>query len=247
MRIRGFCEQCQNNSIAELIDVELTNNNLYKFTCKNGHTTNILLKNLKFEILFDIAISAFLDGYPREAIATASSALERFYEFYIYIICIKNNIPQELFNKTWNEISKQSERQYGAFLFLYLIDNPSNCEPLTIYNKSPKKNKKSWSSFRNKVIHEGYIPTRKDSYIYLAFIYKHICQLITKLKINNEEYIFKATLKSEPNINTQISIETIFKINRMKEYPISLAQAIKAYHTWEEKHKKQVTISILNY
>ena len=38
---------------------------------------------MKFELLYDLAINALADGYLREAVASATSAMERYFEFFV--------------------------------------------------------------------------------------------------------------------------------------------------------------------
>ena len=57
-------------------EVELNDDFIYNLVCEEGHEQISILKTPRFEILVQIAISAILDGYYRDAVATFSSALE---------------------------------------------------------------------------------------------------------------------------------------------------------------------------
>lgn len=59
----------------------------------------------------------------------------------------------EAFESTWNLIKRQSERQFGAFVFAYL--QQFNRPPSVIENKKVE--------FRNNVIHKGQIPTKEEA------------------------------------------------------------------------------------
>jgi hypothetical protein len=76
---------------------ELQDNGLYYMKCEMGHETVTWLQQEKFETLFELAANAILDGYYRDAISSFSSAMERFYEFYLKVICIKHIIYQMIF------------------------------------------------------------------------------------------------------------------------------------------------------
>ncbi len=119
-------------------------------TCPNGHGQTIIVQNHKFELLFESGGLALLDGHTREAVSSFHAALERFYEFYIRVIGLKHNIPSTVMEKGWKEISNQSERQYGAFCALYLLEN-----------KSAFHLDEKLVRFRNDVIHKGYMPGQK--------------------------------------------------------------------------------------
>jgi len=68
----------EQNEIAQLIFDELNDENLYEFVCPKGHRSLTQLQEQKFEILFDIASLALIDGYTKEAVSSYSSSLERF-------------------------------------------------------------------------------------------------------------------------------------------------------------------------
>ncbi|MGD1019376.1 MAG: hypothetical protein ABSA12_08660 [Verrucomicrobiia bacterium] len=120
---------------------------------------------------FDFAGYALNDGYYREAVSTVAVSLERFYEFCIATVCAKIGIPEDEYNKTWKNISNQSERQLGAFLFLYLTENRRACE------FAPQK----YTELRNKVTHKGYFPSREETVEYgqwaLTFMTKMYAEL----------------------------------------------------------------------
>ena len=99
----------------KVVAIDMNEENHYTSICPSGHHIHVALGNQKFELLFESAALALLDGYRREAIAGFSSALERFYEFYIQVIVHKNMIFGDSFSKTWKELSSRSERQLGAF------------------------------------------------------------------------------------------------------------------------------------
>jgi len=229
----------------EFVSLDLTDDGIYAMQCSNGHTTLVSLQQHKFEILFDMGINALIDGYPREAVATIASSLERFYEFYIDVICIKHNVNQDLYEKIWKQVKKQSERQYGAYLFLNLIDNPNEIDILTIYDKSPAGKQENWSTFRNKIIHEGYIPQQEEAFMYIDFVYQHICKLILKLKESNEEYLQTAISKHISRVHKKangsmisfMSIATIISLSRGDIQPATLHEAINPTHLkWQYKH-----------
>src|SRR5688572_21926828 len=104
-------------------DVEIRDDNFYRSTCPAGHENLVVIQNQKFELLFDFGARALLDGYTREAVASMAAALERFYEFYLKVVCLKHGIADFDFKNSWKFVSAQSERQLGAFLFTYLFEN----------------------------------------------------------------------------------------------------------------------------
>jgi hypothetical protein len=183
MKLRIICETCLDslNELAlqpdewhDFVPVnDLQDSLLYEVTCKMGHVSRVVIMNPKFDLLFESGIAALKDGYYREAVSSFAVSLERFYEFSIRVFLkqLIDKIGQSHFDETWKIISKQSERQLGAFYALYL----------TTYNKPPMifngKFLAAYSvnlgipgndptEFRNKVIHSGYVPNQNQALNY---------------------------------------------------------------------------------
>jgi hypothetical protein len=151
MKYRVLCFECQQiNSEIEacFIDVLLRDDGVYLTTCPQGHEINMVLHNEHFEILLNFGMNAFLEGYFREAVVNMASSLERFYEFYIELTTLKSGVEPAAFDQSWKPISNQSERQLGAFIFLYTLNN----------KKTPNLLPSAQINFRNEVIHKGRIP-----------------------------------------------------------------------------------------
>jgi hypothetical protein len=161
--------------------LDIRNDGLYNFTCTKGHKTVIALQEQKFEILFEIGAQAILDGYYREAVSSFSASLERFYEFYVKVICSSRDINEEQIHNAWKEISRQSERQLGAFIYVYLIET----------GQTPKILSPSEREFRNKVIHKGKIPDKKEAIEYGQKVLDLIIPVLNDLKQSHEEQMHK--------------------------------------------------------
>lgn len=197
MKLRINCMQCfreDGQPSEEFRSVEMTDDGKYSSTCKKGHTTVSYLQQHKFEILFEMGAMAHLDGYHREAVASIASALERFYELYITTICLKHDVSREDYQSGWKNVATQSERQFGAYVFAYLIDHQGSQPPI-IDAQKPKldgvsKNKtKAWKEFRNSVIHKGYIPSASEVLAYGELVFSHINELIKDLKGRSDEFV----------------------------------------------------------
>ena len=161
----------------------IQDNDIYEFTCSLGHVAKARLDNEKFEILFEIGINAYRDGYTREAITSIAASLERFYEYYIRVISFKHGIDINVFNNTWKKTINLSERQYGAFSLAYLFENKNVPTPTidSLKPSVPLPNKKEWKAFRNSVVHNGSIPTPEEVLAYGDIVYQHIYELISGL------------------------------------------------------------------
>lgn len=210
------CKQCAPEhgiNALKIREFEIDDDFYTRYTCENNHTTIIKIDNLKFEYLFESGAMAYIDGYKVEAVSTIASALERFYEFYIQILIEKNSINSDEYSKAWKEISNHSERQYGAFIFLYLMEKGEmpNLEGIS------KTKITNWKVFRNKVIHKGYIPQKKEVYEYMEFVFNYIHQLLIDLFSNYEVFISKVILNNRKKLREEDKEypNTLFSIPRI--------------------------------
>ncbi|MGG7034452.1 MAG: hypothetical protein ACI7YS_04555 [Flavobacterium sp.] len=197
IRLSTLCHQClkENGNTKEAYDnlkkemtgkedylTEINDENLYEYVCPRGHKSFSQLSEEKFVLLFDLGALALLDGYAKEAVSTFASSYERFVEFCIKVICVSKSASFESFLKTWKTMIKQSERQIGAFYVLQLLEFGE-----TKYIVSDK-----WINFRNKVIHQGYIPKSQEAIEYGEYILSIIDLLLLELKNKDSESLNKA-------------------------------------------------------
>ncbi len=196
MKLPISCAQCMQEDVANtriLAAVEFRDDGRYEITCPEGHVSTTILQQQKFEVLFEIGAYAIVDGYYREAVSSFTSALERFYEFFIKVMCISNEIDWEETLKTWKEISNQSERQLGAFIFLYHLE----------FGEKPTLLKNSLVSFRNGVVHKGKIPSKEEAINYGQEILNVIRPIISTLKTQHDESVQMATFRHLSSARTQ--------------------------------------------
>jgi hypothetical protein len=199
IRFSAICYQClkEDGNTKEAYDklvtelggnesyfLEINDENIYEYECQRGHKSFSQLSEEKYVLLFDLASLALLDGYAKEAVSTFASAYERFVEFCIKVICINKSIAFEDFLKTWKNMIKQSERQIGAFYILQLLEFGE-----TKYVIADK-----WVNFRNKVIHQGYIPKSTEAIEYGQYILTMIDLITGELKCKDSESLIKASL-----------------------------------------------------
>jgi hypothetical protein len=140
------------------IEVDVQDKRGFIFECKNGHVSVGAVSIETYELLYDRAIFAYDDAYYRETVANLAASIERFHEYCVKLMLYTAKIEQEFIHLLWKKVSKQSERQYGAFLFLYLNLFKSPPPEMMKIN-----NKLEWSSFRNNVIHSGYFPSKEEA------------------------------------------------------------------------------------
>lgn len=159
---------------ALFVFVELEGEHRFRITCPKGHTSVIGLRQPRFKILFESGAHALLDGYYREAVATFASSLERFHEYWLRATCLEQGVPVAAFDETWKHLSRQSERQFGAFLVTYLRARgvvPSHLPPKLV-------------EFRNEVVHKGAFPTSAETHAYAEQVMRLIARLNRELSEN---------------------------------------------------------------
>ena len=179
MKIGIECLQCACEGVrnyAEIEQLDWNDEGKYRIQCPKGHSSITLILQQKYELLFEIGVHAIADGYYREAVSSFTSSLERFYEFFIKVMSLSKGTNWEQIQDAWKCVSNQSERQLGAFVFLYLQDNKT--APKLLHNKRVE--------FRNAVIHKGKIPSKDEAIEYGQAILDLVRPMIRMIKENYE-------------------------------------------------------------
>lgn len=164
MVVKLFCPSCAYEASKNLtnkisIDVpvpfeKIKDDGKYLVQCQVGHKNDVILDNIKLELLFEMGVNALIDGYYREAVSSFTSSLERFYEFYWHVAMTHAGQQLDAISKTWKPLSKLSERQIGAYSTAVLL---LTGKPALLLNSNKEV------PFRNNVIHNGYIPNKEES------------------------------------------------------------------------------------
>ncbi|XDD53017.1 hypothetical protein AB3N62_11035 [Leptospira sp. WS4.C2] len=245
MKIKVTCMECfringMPSNDYELIEINDTG--ILEHECLLGHKNITVIQQQNFEILFTLAGMALLDGYSRESIVSIAASLERFYEFYIKVISIEYKINFEDFDSAWKNVKNQSERQYGAFIFTYLLSHNGQNPPLVDDEKPEligrsKSSIKSWKSFRNDVVHKGYIPTPQETISYSEIVYSHMLILLEDLHNNFQESVKKVVTNHVGRSSailqkSHISIPTI--ISLIKKHEDSYQTALESLKKYKE-------------
>ena len=133
---------------------EVNNSGIYTVNCGKGHTSKAVIENINFEILFEYGLNAIVDGYYREAVSSLTASMERYFEFFIKVVLRASKMDFATIDKVWKSVSNQSERQLGAYIFLY--SQTFGEEPLLL-------NANKDVPVRNGVIHKGNISSKKEA------------------------------------------------------------------------------------
>lgn len=143
----------------------------FEMECPNGHKHRYTMSSELFEVLFQQATYCLQDGYYREAIGTYHASLERLFEYCIEILCYHTGIT-EGYQQIWKQVKKQSERQLGAFYFIWY----------TTLGELPDFLNENKVRLRNDVVHNGKLATEQEAQEYGAYVFEYIRKTISKLK-----------------------------------------------------------------
>ncbi len=160
MKLSIYCADCITEGVQpseeSVVSVEFTDDGRYQIGCPKGHSSTIVLQQQKFEVLFEIGVYAILDAYYREAVSSFTTSLERFYEYFIKVVLLAKGLDAKGVEESWKLVANQSERQLGAFIFLYTSE----------FRKSPRLLNNNRTRFRNDVTHKGKIPKHQEAIDY---------------------------------------------------------------------------------
>jgi hypothetical protein len=161
-----------------LYSLPVAEDNFYEFACENGHKFHYTSTDHRFQVLLAVALNALVDGYQREAVASATAALERFYELVTRTLLREQKQPKDIIDKTWRDhFRNSSERQLGVFIGTFL----------SIIGKVPPTmpsdgNHSATVAFRNSVIHKGVFPTNQEAQSYVQGVVDLIVPVLIEVK-----------------------------------------------------------------
>ena len=139
--------------------------------CSRGHTSTLMLQSLKFEVLLESGAAALAAGFTLEAAVSFSAALERFFEFCTRAMLTHQGLSAADIEPVLAEMSRQSERQLGAFLALHRL-----------VLGMPYSPSKKIVEFRNSVVHKGQIPTPTEVDDFCTRVYAEVLRTTGTLR-----------------------------------------------------------------
>jgi hypothetical protein len=140
--------------------------------CKQGHETVVKLPIPVFELLFEFGCLALLDGYTREAIFNFASSLERFEEFACRFLLARRNVSLDSVDAWWKQVAKQSERQRGSYVALWIAE----------FYVPPPLLPQKLVELRNNCVHKGHIPPEDEAKVYGEAALRKVVEGIVNLR-----------------------------------------------------------------
>jgi protein-arginine kinase activator protein McsA len=148
---------------------------IIEVNCKQGHQTYHVGRMIDYEYYFDKAIYNYDDENYFGAVASATVAIDCFYEFFNKIILRTVGFKSESNQQKY--IRKNSVRRIGFFVGLYLLTFRK--EPLIFLTDHEK--------LRNEVVHNGKIPSKTKTKEYIDYVLKIINTTLDELVIYEKE------------------------------------------------------------
>lgn len=236
MKLRLICPDCPAGiTTLDLPTVELRDDGLYTLECPSGHNNLISLQNHHFELLFDLAVKALRDGYPRETVSALTAALERYYELFVQVVLFSEGTKADQLELAWKHVRNQTERQLGAYVMTYLH----------YFKKAPQLLASDSVGFRNAVIHKGRIPTERQVIEYGEEVFHLLVEGVRELKGDSMDRIGHATahrlkgiyLKSGKAVRNFAGIRTMIDTTTSEISSFgSFEEAVQKFHWVHGRH-----------
>ena len=157
---------------SEYLEAASVHDGKLMLNCEAGHELVAKIPVHQFEVLFEFGCSALLDGYNREAVTSFASSLERFQEFSCRFLLAKRGLSGEAIEGWWKQVKRQSERQLGSFVALWITEFGDNPPIL------PQK----LVELRNECVHQGRIPPVAQTTAYGEAVLRAIIGGVVKLR-----------------------------------------------------------------
>jgi hypothetical protein len=181
MRIRLICAECYEKSGKPWFVETIREDGLYTGKCPAGHNLLLATQTLRHEMLFEIALNAIEDRYYREAVSSFAASVERFYEFAVRVIGHSRGVTQDQLDEAWRKVANHSERQLGAYIFLYFLE----------FGALPEMLSNKMTELRNEVVHKGLLPDKEQSLAFGSAAYEVIQRGVRKLRDTHLEHLNK--------------------------------------------------------
>lgn len=158
MKLPLICAKCMQENIVKpriTAIVELKDDGRYEITCRKGHSSITFCNNKSLKYFWYWRLRNRWWVLSRSGFVIYF-CFRKILRVFIKVVCISKNIDWIKTLEAWKEVSNQSERQLGAFIFLHLQETGN--KPILLCNNKIK--------LRNEVIHKGKIPSKDQSIDY---------------------------------------------------------------------------------
>ena len=200
MRIRISCFQCRSESVPYFeLAAPFPEESIFEIECDRHGKSAVEVGNLRFEILFEFGALSAADCRTREAVLDFGAALERFAEWFIEFARLRRGVAEGEYSKYWKHVKNASERQLGGFMLAYILET-GHTAPFP----------HDWPQFRNRVVHQGYVPRTDEVVDHGEALRKFMCFVIDQAKSIDRDKAIDAGIR-----------ETIKRKRPQSDVPVS--------------------------
>lgn len=213
MRVAVWCPVCADQRARDLgvtngyvpmdgipiVAGELGDEFVTRLSCPKGHKVIYTYGRHKFDVLLESAANAVNAGFLSEAVMSLAGAVERAAEVFIKAQLLERGLDQATVIDAWKSMSKQSERQLGAFAALWVLATGA-----------PFRFDQKLVEFRNRVIHQGYIPATAEVNHHGSKFVNVIADIVDEIKKTPASRFAVYTME---RLNSDEAVKTI----RLKE------------------------------
>lgn len=172
VKIPCYCMICQNlfdRPCGYSEERTPTERNIIDVQCPHsGGTTFIVNQGFRYELWAEDSIINFIQRDYALSVSCISTALERFNEAFCKWCLFEFGLGRPDIERSWKEISKKSERQWGALSLARAILSKQKGIEL------PALPSDRVSNLRNDVVHAGRFPTEEEAETHATSILQYI-------------------------------------------------------------------------
>ncbi|WP_096109852.1 hypothetical protein [Levilactobacillus brevis] len=183
IQMTGYCPYCKEKGHKQIAYGLLNNDNYSILECPKGHSFIIYLQNNKYEWLIRNSLNAFIDRYYLESFMALYQAIEQFRVSFIQGSYISHGQTRlRTIDKMFSTML-DSTQILGAYKSAYLLETGELVD-LKGSKHTLFTNKLSIIKLRNKIVHQGYYPSKKEVVASGNIIINYIGSVEQSIKVN---------------------------------------------------------------
>lgn len=217
--IVGDESHVQPNSVeVELVSGDVAHDEI-RLSCSHGHVSQIALRIPPHQVLFEFALSAFLDSYYRDSVTSAAVALERFKEWAVKLLFASRGLSPDLAKTWWSRVGRRSEAQDGSYIAAWML----------VLGEAPAPDE-AMKETRNKCVHQGFIPPREEAAKFVEWTLRYLVR---------GEIVVRNAFGSLTHFDS-VEHELYFSDSN-KQYGFALQVDENAVNSWRRAERDRIT------
>lgn len=164
--------------------------------CSEGHELDVWVQNEWYELIFESACIALEEDFYLEAVGGFATSLECIYDCGVRVLALALNCDESAISQATKR-TRLSERQYGAFHWLWLVATGKLARQID----EEKVGDKTLRAFHNDVVHSGYYPSESEARRYGELVFKFLKEVHSVLKEDYSEELRTVGWTRRPKVN----------------------------------------------